>query len=281
MRDAPGLRPFVTIYAPVQLVGLLLLPAVWAANMQCVSPQSPLGLRGMGARIDEAYRGVSYWSIMGVFAAGVFTLQLLALLGVWRPVPRLSRPPRLWLSALPAGLALVPLIAAGVMAAFAVVFFLDIRVPEPSLPRKVESAMPYIFLGAVVTITGLGAGVAWWVLVRRALRGSSYERAMARLCRGILVVVGALALGLVPLDIRARFLPGYASHLTFQPLTILGLVGLTVLGPILVFTRLDRLRAGWYAARCDRCGYEKGPPGEFARCPECALGWTGAQESAP
>lgn len=281
MSEAPGLRRFLLVYALAQLAATLTLPAVVVANLQSVSPDSPLGLRGMVGRIANAYGDSGYWIAMSIVSAGVLALQVLALAGVRTPVPHLSRPPRLLLSCLPAGLALVPLTAAAIftLVAFAIAF--KVEIPEPRLPRRATIYLPLMFLGVVLALWAVGTAVAWWLITRGARRCGSYERRMARLCRALLILIIVLAALLLPLEARARMRPAYEAQLTMQPLLILGLVGFTVTGPMLVFARLARARSGWYAAHCDRCGYDKGHPGELARCPECALEWTPAQQSAP
>ncbi len=278
-----GLWRLIGWYAAGQLAALAVLPAVWSGHLESVSAGDPLGLSGLPARVLRVWSLWDYWITVALLAVSIFMLQAGTFIGVRRSVPRLKRPLGLWLSCLPVGLALVPLVATAVFVIAAAMQRFVVLADFPDPPVRIQRYLPLIYLGVVFGLWALGTLIARWMMFRWMRRGGTHEESLSLVGRRLLLTVGVLALLTLPLDIAARLSGDSFQTLTAQPLTLCGLMAITVLGPLVILPRLGRSRAAWYAARCERCGYEKGVVDgtghTLPRCPECALEWQQASRT--
>ncbi|MBY0262790.1 MAG: hypothetical protein K2Q20_10625 [Phycisphaerales bacterium] len=277
--------PLIWRYVVGQSLALAVLPAVWAAILSSARADDPRGIRGISDVIYDAWSSLGYWVIVAVVAVIILTIQALSLASVWRPLPRLKRPPLLWLSAAVVGLVAIPLVFVSLLIILTIIGRLGVSLGSVNPSPTLQAAIPWI-LGAIPLVAwGCGIMVARWRLSRRLARGASHEEALTGLGRDLLQVVGALTLAAAAVWLHARVTTSIWGGSDIQALTICALMIITVLGPVVIAPRIGRGRSEWYASHCDRCGYEKGRPGEASRaierCPECGLEWTPAQQSAP
>lgn len=238
-------------------------------------------VNGIKGRLFGEFEVREYTDLLGdhefvIFAAIISTaiaiLQLLILLPVRKPRPRLNRGWPLWLAITAAGACGAMLASGIVMAGFGLPTALGTREPEA---RVVQWT-----LVCVVLISWLAVTPLIMAFVRKRLdAGQSHDLVLRRLSALLFKGTVIEAVLIIPLDVMVRRKTDcYCGTGTFWALTVCIGVGIITLGPIVLLPVFARRNKPWFKHHCDACGYDlsglPAPKGESPpRCPECGAGW--------
>lgn len=272
--------PLMAAFWAVQSVLLFVGGAVWQQLAESAEPEpgkyygvldagSVVRLMGEPAFLQHALPTIG----------GIAALQFLLLLPVRQPRGRREQGTALWMSMGAAAFGIIGMTTA-------LGFALTHGLKQAGVP-EVEEAFGSVGVYRAVAVWC----VVCWLIATPLLvsfcrgrlgRGARWEDVLAavsaRLFLGTWIEVAAI----MPLDVLVRRKDScYCWAGTFFALTILGGVGVALVGPVILLPALARRRKRWYAGRCDACGYDVSnlmERGGLGRCPECGAGWKPDQE---
>lgn len=253
---------------------LFVLLTMPAGGILAGSVDGPAG-RPFGIFSISEYMNVftdgEYWIAAVCVCAGFIVLQLMMLLPVRRPRPRLKRGWPLWFAVGAAGLCGAVLAGAIVAAAISITMLVD-------KDELYSMLLTWLFLPTMI-VGWLVATPLLHAFARRHLAaGHTHEftlqRISALLFKGTLIEAALI----IPLDIMIRRKTNcYSGTSTFWAMTMCIGVGLVSLGPAVLLPIFGRRNKPWFAQHCDACGYDMtgiaAAPGAQPRCPECGTGW--------